>query len=96
MTTHGDDTIRAIAAEHARDIEDQLTPEQRRECFHAEACFDDYMDTWASLRAAFACVVGRDAWTLDDLDGGRCTAADVDADADAIYAALEASDYMVN
>lgn len=88
--------IEQIAAEHARDIEDQLEPHERRACLAAEAVFGDYMDEWESLASAFARVVGRPVWTLVDVDEGRCTGPELDADHDLIYNAMDASDYMLN
>lgn len=88
--------IEQIAVEHARDIEDQLAPHERRACLAAEAVFSDYMDEWQSLASAFARVVGRHVWTLADVDAGRCTGADLDADHDLIYNAMDASNYMLN
>lgn len=93
---HTQDTINAIAAEHARTIEDRLAPQERAACAAGDAVLGDYMDEWQSLLDAFALVVGRPCWLLDDHDAGACSGDDVNADHDALYAALEEAESLVN
>lgn len=91
-----EEIIQAIAAEHARDIEDQLTPDERAACLRGEAVFSDYMDEGASLEAAFKLIVGRAPWWPADIDEGSCSEGEMDADQQLITAAMEASNYMLN
>lgn len=88
--------VAQIALEHARDIEDTLTRDERRACLAGDAVFGDFMDEGASLCSAFKLVVGRAMWTPADIDDGLCTQADIDADSAIIDDAIDAANYLID